>query len=202
MSDGQESRGPRPVEDFSEFCRGMTDLGRVQAHGTNAALVSQRLLQSCHRVARTEVAQEAHDQFKSYTEARFAILQRAVYPVHGCVEFNASFGMRLRIEKYFDVPDVVSGSAFEIFVSQVMEVLLRDQDLRAGVIDVEEGLQVGELVCGANLIDTAIRNLYAVPLRELHHQLGLERAFDVQMKFGLGNLADECCRFHISTIYA
>ena len=57
----------------------------------------------------------------------------------------------------------------------------------ARVVDVEERLQVGEHVgarCTAS--DVGVRQRDAVAPGELEHQLGLERALDVEVQLGLG----------------
>ena len=63
--------------------------------------------------------------------------------------------------------------------------LLADQHARAGVVDVEEALQVGELVRRAQRLDRRPGERDPVAPREPEHELGLERALDVQVQLGL-----------------
>jgi hypothetical protein len=71
----------------------------------------------------------------------------------------------------------------------VKEILLGNQDSGSGVIQVQKGLQVGELIGGvqAGLIGIGQRNVIA--LGQLEDQVRFQRAFNMKMQFGLGQLA-------------
>ena len=60
--------------------------------------------------------------------------------------------------------DVVGERAFDVRHRHVVEVLLVQQHARARVVDVEERLQVGERVGGAQRVDRVVRELHAVAL--------------------------------------
>ena len=61
------------------------------------------------------------------------------------------------------------------------------QHAGAGVVDVEEALQVGEGVGRAQRLDAGVGQRHAVALRQREDQLGLERALDVDVQLGLGH---------------
>ena len=73
----------------------------------------------------------------------------------------------------------------------VEEVLLLQQHAGAGVVDVEEALQVGERVGRAQRLDARVRQRDAIALGQREDQLGLERALDVDVQFGLGHRAQQ-----------
>ena len=82
--------------------------------------------------------------------------------------------MRLRIEKDFDVTNVVTRRTLEIGPGQIVEILLGYQYLRTGVVNIQERLQVAKVISTTNVLDTGIRKLDAISLGQLHHQLGLQ----------------------------
>jgi hypothetical protein len=93
----------------------------------------------------------------------------------------------LRVEEYLGAHHVVGLGAQQVGPRHVVEVLLAQQHAGAGVVDVQEGLQVGEGVSLAQVLDAAVRQGHAIALRQLEDQFGLQRAFDVDMQFGLGH---------------
>ncbi len=72
-----------------------------------------------------------------------------------------------------------------------MEIVLIAQHRGAGVVQIEKGLQIAEIVSGAQSVHRRILERDAVFARQLEGQFRFERAFDMQMQFGLGNAADE-----------
>ena len=85
----------------------------------------------------------------------------------------------------------VRRGAIEIGGAEVAEIRLGAQHAGALVIDVEKVLQVGEAVGAPHLLDACERNVDAVALRQLEHQLGLEAALDMHVQLGLGQAGDE-----------
>ncbi len=63
--------------------------------------------------------------------------------------------------------------------------------LGAGIIDVEEILQVREIIGGAHFIDRSEGNRDLIAAGEFEHLLGFEAAFDMEMQLGLGQTGDE-----------
>ena len=103
-------------------------------------------------------------------------------------------GVRLRVEEDFGVVDVVGKRARDISGRHVVEILLGEQHAGAGVIQVEERLQIVEGVGRAYFFHGRIRQLHAVALGQREHQFGFERAFDVDVQFSFGAGGDAFCK--------
>ncbi len=76
----------------------------------------------------------------------------------------------------------------------VMGILYaRDLLQHAGsqIVQVQERLQIGKAVSPASVVHCRIWQLNVIPLRQFQHHLRLQRAFNVQMQFGLRQAADE-----------
>jgi len=58
----------------------------------------------------------------------------------------------LRVEEDLGVADLVGPAPLQIGPGHVVEILRLEQHLRAGVVDIEKGLQVTEVVGRAHLI--------------------------------------------------
>ena len=99
--------------------------------------------------------------------------------------------MALRIEEDLDVPRAVSLGAAQVRHRELVEILFGDEHVDAGVIEVQEVLQVVEVVGGAALFGGGAGQRDAVAFAELQQHLGFERALDVHVELGLGNAADE-----------
>jgi hypothetical protein len=67
------------------------------------------------------------------------------------------------------------------------EVLLAQQHAGAGVVDVEEALQVGEGVGGAQRLDARVGQRHAVARASAKIISGSSVPFDVQVQLGLGH---------------
>ncbi len=94
--------------------------------------------------------------------------------------------MGLRVEEQLGVDDAVRARAGEVGHCQRCKIAAVAEHRAAGVVEVEERLQVGKLVRGADFVDRGIGQGDRVLLREREHQLGLERALDVQVQLDLG----------------
>jgi len=70
----------------------------------------------------------------------------------------------------------------QVRAGQVVEVLLLLEDTQAGVVQVQEGLQAVEPVPGPEFPGITGGQRDVVADGQLDQQLGLERAFDVQMQ--------------------
>ena len=94
--------------------------------------------------------------------------------------------MSLWIEKYFGVHHALAVSLAQVGLCQCVEVIRVAKHIRAGVVNVEEGLQIRELVGTAQILNRRIGQRNAVLFRELKRHFRLERAFDMQMQLRLG----------------
>jgi hypothetical protein len=133
--------------------------------------------------------QEAQDQFR--VDAELALRARArggQARDHGRHR-HAALGVRLRIEEQLGAQHPVGVGALEVRPGHVVEVLLVQQHAGPGVVDVEEGLQVGEGVGRAQRLDARIGEREPVPLRQRENEFRLERALDVDVELGLGQAA-------------
>jgi hypothetical protein len=99
------------------------------------------------------VAQEAHDQ----AGADRGVLAGAPDAVDDGLEGDAARGMGLRVEEDLGMAHIVGGGARQVGGGHVVEILLGQQHAGAGVINIEEGLQIGESVRLAQRFDRGIR---------------------------------------------
>ena len=162
----------------------------------DARQMRQRLLQRGEALVLAEVAQEAQDQPRADAPPRLGLGAGALQAVEHGLEGDAARGVGLRVEEQLGMDDIVVVRALEVGDGEIEEVLLVDQRRRAGVIQVEKALQVGEGVGGARGLHAVPRQRHAVTAREREHHLRLERALDVQVQLGLGQGADEGFEVH------
>ncbi len=132
------------------------------------------------------MAQEAEDQAAADAQLLAAILERLADAVEHHFESNVSVGVGLRVEEGFGVDHVLGLAALQVGPGQVVEVLLGAQHVGALVIQVEELLQVVEGIGTAQGLHIGPGQGDLVALGQGEQQLGLQRAFQVQVQFGLG----------------
>jgi len=72
----------------------------------------------------------------------------------------------------------------QVRLDQVVEVLFLPEDMAAGVVQLQEGLQAVEPVPGPQFLGIRGRQRDAVARRQPDQQLRLQRALDVEMQFG------------------
>src|SRR3546814_11944149 len=65
------------------------------------------------------------------------------------------------------------------------------EDAHSLIIDVEKILEVREGIGGAHLLHRSEGDGDLVALRELEHQFGFERPFDMEVQLGFGQRRDE-----------
>src|SRR2546427_171076 len=84
----------------------------------------------------------------------------------------SSPAVRLRGEEDLGVANVVGGRPSQIGHGHIVEVTLPVQDGGPLVVNVEEGLQIGELIGPPQHIDRTVAKGHPVAPRDLKHQLG------------------------------
>ena len=85
------------------------------------------------------------------------------------------------------MPHIVRCRPRKIGSGQIAEILLRLQNRRPRIINVEKILQPAEAIGRPHLLDTGKGNGNAIARRQSKHQFRLQRAFNMQMQLGLGN---------------
>ena len=100
---------------------------------------------------------------------------------------DAARGMGLRIEENFGMQDMVGFRALQIRPGHVEEILLSQQHAGAGVVDIEEGLQIRKRVSAPQFIHRRIFKCHTIAFSQRKNQFGLERTFDVNVQFCLGH---------------
>ena len=100
-------------------------------------------------------------------------------------------GMGLGVEEYFGVYYLVRMGTGQVGMRHVVEVLLGAQHHGAGVVDVQETLQVVEHIGPAQRLHVRIGKRHAITLAQRKNQLGFERAFDMHMQFGFWHVAQQ-----------
>ncbi len=186
MGHGWETLGAGTGEDALELAWRMPFLGAVQADGDEVVAEWQCLVQGGLGGVFGEVTQEAQDQPAGHAQLLLAVGQRLGDAAYHHLEGNAAIGVGLGIEEGLGVDDVLLLALEQIGPGQVIEVLLGTQHVGAGVVEVEEFLQVAEVVGGAQGLDVRPGQGDAMALGQLEQQLGLQGAFQVQVQFGLG----------------
>ncbi|MCY1225920.1 hypothetical protein D9M72_381320 [compost metagenome] len=165
-------------------------LGRIQAHADKAVAVGQRRFQRGEGVFLRQMAQEAQDQAAGEVIFGARLGQGIGDAVDHHADGHAARGMGLRIEEDLGVADVVGDGALDVVHGHVEEIFLGQQHAGAGVVDVQERLQVGKGVGGAQRLDAGVGQRHLVALRQPEDQFRFKRAFDMHMQFGLGSAAD------------
>ncbi len=191
MGDQAQAQLAATGEDTGEFFRRMAALGRVQAHAGELVTVRACLFQCGESILFREMAQEAHDQAAGDGQFLASLLERARNPGKGHADVDPAGGVRLRIEKNLGMAHVVGTGAHEICPGHVEKVLLLLQDAGAGVINVEERLQIGERIGCAQGLYRGVGQFDAVALGQLEDQFRFERSFDVDVQLGLGHGFDQ-----------
>ncbi len=186
----------RGGEDALELRRRVADLGGIQSDADEVMQIGLGGPQRGEGFVFAEVAQEAEDQARRYAQLRLGAVHPRDQALDHDGEGHAPVGMGLGVEEDLGVADVVGGGALEIGEGQILEVLTGQQHGGARVIDVEEVLQVREVIGRAHGLDAVVGDGDAVALRQFEHQFGLERAFDVQVQFGLRQAGDEGVEGH------
>ena len=102
------------------------------------------------------------------------------------IEWYAARHVRLRVEEDLRVPDAVGRRPPQVGLGQVGEVLLGAEHARAGVVEVEERLEVGEVMGPSEGRHIRVRQPDPVALGQGEDQLRLQGALDVQVQLGLG----------------
>src|SRR5262249_2741437 len=74
-----------------------------------------------------------------------------------------------------------------------------EQDARALIVDIEKRLEIGKLIRLAHFIRSFERQRDPISRSQLKHQLWFERAFDVEMQFGLRHPFDKA--LHTSSFF-
>jgi hypothetical protein len=193
VRDHVQSEPARLREHARELARRVAALAGVEPDADESIAERQRGLERGERVVLREVAQEAQDQRRRDAVRRARLGHRVGEPADHHVHADAARGVALRIEEQLGVHDVVGRGALEVRARELGKVGAVAEHRAAGVVEVEERLQVGELVRGAHLVDGSIRQLRGVLLRQPEHELRLERALDVEVQLDLrqpGNQAE------------
>ena len=178
-------------EHAGELFGRVADFAGIQPDADNLVAIGQRLLQRFKRLFFAQMAQETHDQQGADTEFGLRIDAGAVQSVDNRFHADPARRVRLRIEKKLGMRHVVCSSAGEISHRHVMEILLGDQHAGAGVVDVQKALQIGEGISAAQFLHAGIGKRHAVALGQRKDQFWLQRAFDVDVQFGLGHLPEQ-----------
>src|SRR5260370_23998127 len=157
------------VVDLLELRGWMANLGRVETDRENPLAKRQRVGEGLNRRGSAKVPQETEDEPARDAKPRLAVLQSAMDAGDHRFERHAAIGVGLGIEEDLRVAHALGGGPREIRPGQVVEILLLEEHAAAGVIDVEERLQIAENVCATNLSDRSVREPDAIAPRQLAH---------------------------------
>lgn len=161
-------------------------LRTVEADADKGVAKRHGLLQGLERFLLGQVTQEAEDQTVADAQLFLAVEQRLLDAAQHYLEGNATVSVGLRVEERFDMDDVLRLAALQVGPGQVVEILLGAQHVGTGVIQVEKLLQVIEGIGRTQGLDIGPGQGDLVAFGQGEQQLGLQRAFQVQVQFGLG----------------
>ena len=109
--------------------------------------------------------------------------QHRRHAVHAGLQRHPAGQVRLRIQHDLGMPDPGERRPGQVGPGHVGEVLLGLQHGHVGVVQVQEGLQVRELVARAQLVQVRVGQLDPVAFRQGEDQLRLQGSLDVQVEF-------------------
>ncbi|MCY1442898.1 hypothetical protein D9M71_592870 [compost metagenome] len=190
MGDGAETLRTRLVEHPLKLARRVADFRAVEADGDERIAERHGLLQGLERFFLGQMTEEAEDQPVADAQLLLAVPERGLDASDHHVEGNAAVGVGLRVEERLDVDYALRLALLQVGPGQVVEVLLAAQHVRAGIVEIEEFLQVVEGVGLAQGLDVGPGQHDAVAFGEGEQQLRLQRAFEVQVQFRLGQRVD------------
>ena len=169
----------------------MPALRGVEPDPRDAVEVGQGRVQGLEGRRLVEVAEEAHDEPRGESEPCLGVVERAPdAPDHGR-ERDAAVGVGLGVEEDLGVTHPLGVGAGKVGEREVEKVLLLEENAGPRVVDVEEVLEVREGVGRPHLFDGGIGQARSVALRNREHQVGFERALDVQVQLRLRQGGDE-----------
>ncbi|MNE28649.1 hypothetical protein D3C80_1220960 [compost metagenome] len=186
VGNGQEAFAAGAVEDALELARRVAHFRAVQAYGDKGIAKRQGLVEGLVRFVFAQVAQEAQDQAAADAQLLLAILERSADAIEHHFEGNAAIGVGLRVEERLGMDHVLRLAAQQVGPGQVVEVLLGAQHVGALVVEVEKLLQVVERIGRAQGFDVVPGQGDLVAFGQGEQQLGLQRSFQVQVQFCLG----------------
>ena len=197
----QKPRLPCLPEHALELARWVSGFRGVEPHAEDSVAVGHRHVQRAKRIGLVEMPQEAHDELGRDAEPLLPLGERGRDALQNHVEGHPPSRVRLWIEEHLHMHDAIAMRTFEIGEGQVVKVTLVQQRRHALVVHVQERLQVGELVRGAQFLRRSIRQPNAIAARDFEHQLGLERALDVNVQLGLRQSPQERIRHLLGLLH-
>jgi len=181
----------RGLEHALELARRVALLAGVEADADELALERQRGVERRERVLLGEMAQKAQDQLRADIVAPLGVVHRVAQAADHDLHRDTARGVSLRIEEQLGVDHAIGVRAREVRHRERVEVAAIAQHVAAGVVEIEERLQVVEVVRGAHRVDRGVRQRDAVLAGEAEHHLWLERALDVEVQLHLREPANE-----------
>ena len=187
----QQAQAPGAFEHGRELRGWMARFGGIEPDSREAVAPRQRLLQRLHRIGGRQMAQETQDQPVRDSGPRLRLTQCPGQPLHDHGHRHPAGGVGLRIKENLGVDDAVGVRPLQIGAGHGVEIIGVPQHVGASVVDVQEGLQVGKIVCRTQLDAAAVGQVDAVLGGQCEYQLRLQRALYVHMQFCFGQRPDE-----------
>jgi hypothetical protein len=156
-----------------------------------------RFLQRLHRRLGCQIAQKAHDELRPHAEVRGGEFLRAPDATNHGVEGNSATRVCLRIEKHFRVDHVLAVGLQQVLPGQLEKIFFVPEHGHGAVIDREKRRQVVKVVGREQRFGRVVVEHDAVLFGQGQAQLRLQRAFQVDVQLGLGQVLDES--FHGGT---
>ncbi|GAA4854623.1 hypothetical protein GCM10023201_55750 [Actinomycetospora corticicola] len=184
--------GAGPGVDLGEQRRRIPDLGRVQPDPQQGRPARDQRVEHRHRLLDRPVAQEARDEPRRHSGRGRG--EGARDPLQHRLDRDATGEVGLRVDEQLDVAHPGRRGPRQVRLRHRREVRRLPEHRHVRVVEVEEVLEVVEGVAGAQVLEVAVGQGHPVPLGQLHDQLGLERALDVDVQLdggrGVGHAGD------------
>ena len=186
VGDQPEAFGRGPLVHLREQRGRIADLGGVEPDADELVPEHQRRAERVGGFFRAVVPQEAEDQVGRDPVIAPGVGQRGGQAAEHRGQRHPVVNVGLRVEEDLGPADADRDGAGQVGLGQVVEVLLVPQDLEIRVVQVQEALQVAEAAPGPQFGHVRGRQGDAVACRQADQELGLQRAFDVQVQLGNG----------------
>ena len=94
--------------------------------------------------------------------------------------------MRLRIEHHLGMHDILCPTPQQISLHQFIKIFGLAENASTQVVQIKETLQIVKVISALDGFERLIRKGNTMFFGKIKQHLGLERAFDMQMKFRFG----------------
>src|SRR5213592_4712579 len=137
------------------------------------------------------MAQEAKNQLGRNIQLGSSVLHGALEARNHGLKGDAALRVGLGIKENLGMAYILLRGPLKVSPGEIVEVLFLNEHCGPFVVNVQEGLEIVKLIGAPHLLDALESQGNTIALGQGKHKLWLQRAFNVQMQFRLGNACDE-----------